>query len=237
MNVIQSNCRAQFTGQDVEFVLEVLGRKLGSAECLVRLLSDSESRDLILDDEQIFHALLERRGCLRVSSRFYFYVLVRNVFKRSDLDDRAVADYVAEVLAAFSESERSRCVLPGQDKALDYFYEMFAALQTVDDRTGFLLRAHIGNYSLFMSGVFPGRIKFRAERRGAPGLRYYEELGRIHYRLAGEHRLAQKYQLENVLRTLSERFETTRRALNDMAERLLFLGESDAGFVNFAGGN
>src|SRR6185436_14163893 len=71
MNVIQPNCRVQFTAEDVDFVLSVLGRKFGAAECLTRLLGDEDSRDLILDDEALLHALLEHRGCLRVSSRFY----------------------------------------------------------------------------------------------------------------------------------------------------------------------
>ena len=225
MKMIQPNCRVQFTALDVEFILEVLGPRLGTADCLVKLLADEDSRDLILDDETLFHALLERRGCLRVSSRFYFYVLVRHVFKRSDLDDRAVADYVAEVLAAFSESARSACVIPGQADPLDYFFEMATALRSADDRTSFLLRAHIGNHSLFLSGVFPDRIRFRAEARGFPDLKYYEELGRIHYRIAGEHRLAQRYHLEGILKTLSERFQTTRRALNDMADRLFSISD------------
>lgn len=227
MNLIQPNCRVQFTAQDVDFIVQVLGRKLGTADCLIKLLADEESRDLILDDEDVLRALLEHRGCLQVSSRFYFYVMVRHVFKRSDLTDRSVADYVAEVLAAFSESKRADCVLPGQIKSLDYFFEMVAALQKADDRTSFQLRLHIGNHSLFLAGVFPDRIRARAETRGFPDLRYYEELGRTHFRIAGEHRLAQRYHMENVLMTLSERFQATRKALNDMADRLLFVGDSD----------
>src|ERR1700688_4930694 len=101
MKLIQSNCRARFAAEDIEFILSVLGGKIGTAECLIKLLADEESRDLILDDEAIFHALLERRVCLQVTSRFYFYILVRHVFRRSDIADRAVADYVAEVLAEF----------------------------------------------------------------------------------------------------------------------------------------
>jgi len=217
----------QFTAQDVDFIVMVLGQKLGTADCLVKLLADEDSRDLILDDEALFHALLEHRGCLQVSSRFYFYVLVRHVFKRSDMDDRTVADYVAEVLAAFSEAKRSSCILPGQNNPLDYFFEMISALQTADDRTSFQLRLHIGNHSLFLAGVFPDRIRARAESRGFPSLRYYEQIGRTQYRIAGEHRLAQRYHLDNVLLTLAERFQTTRRALNNMADRLLFVGDPD----------
>jgi len=225
--MIQPNCRVQFAAEDIEFILSVLGPRLGTAQCLVKLLADEESRDLILDDEALFHALLERRGCLRVSTRFYFYILVRQVFRRSDIQDRAVADYVAEVLAEFSRTERGRCVVPGQAMPLDYFVEMLAALQTADDRTSFFLRVHIGNYSLFLSGVFPDRIRFRAEARGFPDLRYYEGLGRTQYRVASDHRLARRYALTEVLGTLSERFQASRLALNDIAERLFSIGDTD----------
>ena len=226
MKMIQPNCRAQFAAEDIEFILSVLGGKIGTAECLIQLLADEESRDLILDDDALFHALLERQGCLRVTTRFYFYILVRQVFRRSDIQDRTVADYVAEVLSEFARSERARCVLPGQANPLEYFFEMLAALKTADDRTSFFIRVYMGNYALFLSGVFPDRIRFRAEARGFPDLKYYEGLGRMQYRVASDHRLAQRYELVPILTTLSERFGATRLALNDIAERLFSLGDT-----------
>ena len=225
--MIRPNCRAQFAAEDIDFILSVLGRKISTAECLVKLLADEDSRDLILDDEALLQALLERRGCLRVSSRFYFYILVRQVLRRSGIQDRAVADYVAEVLAEFSRTERASCVVPGQAAPLDYFFDMLAALQTADERTSFLIRVHIGNHSLFLSGVFPARIRFRAERRGSPGLKYYEGLGRTNYRVASDHQLARRYEVAGIFDTLSERFETTRLALNDIADRFFSLGDSN----------
>jgi len=227
MKLIQANCRAQFAAEDIDFILSVLGPSLGSFDCLVKLLSDEESRDLILDDEALLHALLERRVCLRVSSRFYFYILVRQVFRKADIQDRTVADYVSEVLTAFAQTERSRCLVPGQPQALDYFFEMLAALKNADDRTSFFIRAHIGDYSLFLAGVFPERIRFRAEARGFPDLTYYESIGRTQYRMASDHRLAERYRVAEVMNTLSERFGTTRLALNDIAERLFSLGDPD----------
>ena len=225
MKMIQPNCRVQFAAEDIDFIVSVLGSKTGDAECLVKLLTDEESRDTILDDDDLFHALLERRGCLRVSTHFYFYVLVRQVFRRSGLNDRTVADYVAELLSEFSRVERSRCVVPGQANPLDYFFERLAALQTADDRTSFQIRVHIGNHSLFLAGVFPERIRARAERRGFPDLNYYEALGRSQFRAASDHRLAQRFNLTNIFGTLSERFATTRRALNEVSERLFSLGD------------
>jgi hypothetical protein len=224
MKVIQANCRAQFAAEDIEFVLSVLGKRIGTAECLVKLLADEDSRDLILDDEELFRALLERGGCLRVSTRFYFYVLVRHVLRQADLQDRTVADYVAEVLTEFARAERSRCLAPGQPHPLDDLFEMLAALSRADDHTSFYIRLHLGNYSLFLAGVFPERIQFRTETRGAPGLAYYEGVGRSQYRAASDHRLARRYELAEVLGTLSERFRATRAALNDISERLFWIG-------------
>lgn len=43
------NCRVQFEARDIDFIISVLGSARGTAECLVRLLSDQESRDQILD--------------------------------------------------------------------------------------------------------------------------------------------------------------------------------------------
>ena len=225
MKVIQPNCRVQFTAQDIDFILSVLRPKVGSAEGLIQLLGDEESRDLILDDETLLRAVLEHRRCLRISAHFYFYVLVRQVFRRSGLMERGVADYVAEVLTEFSRLDRTECRVNGQVQPLDYFFEMLGALQTADDITRFYIRAHIGNYSLFLSGIFPDRIRFRAELRGAPDLKYYEELGRSNYRVASDHRLARKYDLDGIFNTLAERFQTTRLALNDLGERLITLGD------------
>jgi hypothetical protein len=225
--MIQANCRIQFTGEDIDFIARTLGTDAGNTDCLIQLLTESDTRDLILDDELLFRALLEQTGCLRVSNHFYFYVLVRNVLRRAGIEDRTVADYVAEMLTEFSRIEQSRCIVPGQPNPLDYFFEMLSALRTADERTTFLLRAHIGNHSLFLSGVFPERIRFRAEAKGFPDLHYFEQLGQTNYRVASDHRLALKYDLAPIFMTLSENFEPARRALNDLSERVFSLGDND----------
>ena len=221
MKVIQPNCRVQFTAADVDFIAANLSRKTGDAECVTRLLSDPESRDAILDDESLFRAVLENRGCLTISSHLYFYILVRHVLRRSGIEDRVVADYVAEILSEYSNIERTKYRAPGQPEPLNYFFEMMMALQRADDRNNFELRAHIGNYALFITGVFPDRIRVRAEKRGFPDLRYFEGLGQASFLAASDHRLAQRYDLAAVLGTLGERFRTARQALNDLSERLL----------------
>jgi hypothetical protein len=233
MKLIQPNCRVQFTAEDIAFVVSVLGSG-SQKDHLTALLTDPESRDLILDDEAIYHALLEEGSCLRVSTHLYFYVLVRHVLKDAGVEDRNVADYVAEVLSEFLHEERTH-VMHGQ-QSLQYFFEMLAALQQVDERTRFLLRAHIGNHSLFLAGLFPERIRFRAEHKGFPDLRYYQELGRANFRVASDHRLAQRYELSSVFHTLADCFEPTRLALNDLSERVLSLGDPEVPGAYLLGG-
>ncbi len=233
MKLIKANCRVQFTAEDIQFILQTLGQSRRDENLLRQLISDEECRDLLLDDDALFRALLEQRGCLRVSHRFYFFVIVRHVLRSAGIEDRAVADYTAELLVEYSQQEAARCRLPGQPEAIEYFFEMLAALQEADDRTRFHIRAHIGNHSLFFSGVFPKRILARAERKGAPGLSYYEALGESSFRIASDHRLAARYDLAPIYSTLADNFHAAREALNDMSERLVTLGDADEGLDRF----
>ncbi|HEY1173722.1 MAG TPA: hypothetical protein VGH19_20325 [Verrucomicrobiae bacterium] len=227
MKVIRPNCRVQFTAEDIEFVLQVLSPgTTHPSPAFSSLLADEESRDQILDDERLYQAVLQGTGCLRVSAHLYFYVLVRRVLRKAGIEDRRVADYVAEVLAEFSRLERLSLQLTADFNPLEYLFEMMSALQQADERTSFLIRAHIGNHSLFLSGVFPERIRHRAEKKGFPDLSYYEGMGSSNYRVASDHRLARQYELAPVFSTLSECFHETRAALNDLAERMLHLGEN-----------
>jgi hypothetical protein len=232
MRIIHANCRSQFTAADMDFITLTLGKNRQAAGFLASLLADGEMRDLILDDETLFRVLLEQRGCGRVSPHFYFYVLVRHVLRESGLGDRSVADYVAEMLMEFSRQEGTRLILRGQLQPMDYFFEMLTALQTADDYTAFCLRAYIANHSLFFSGVFPERIRARAERRGLPGLRYYQEMGRASFRAASHHRLASEFDLVPIFDTLSERFEPIRLALNGLAARVFSVGDPDCRFLS-----
>ena len=227
--LIQPNCRIQFTADDLDFITSTLGKQEKDRDVLPRLLADEETRDMILDDEQLFRALLENHGCLRVSNRLYFYVIVRNVLRKAGVEDRGVADYTAELLAQYSQQDRTRCRVPGHEEPLDYFFEMLAALQNADERNSFYLRAHIGNHSLFLSGLFPQRIRYRAEKKGFPDLRYYEALGQSSFKIASDHRLAERYDLAPIYATLANRFQETRQALNDMTERIVSLGDIDSG--------
>jgi hypothetical protein len=86
----------------------------------------------------------------------------------------------------------------------------------------FLLRAHLGEYALWLSGLFPDYITARVQRRGAPGLGYYEELGASGYRSAADHRDAERNGLDRVYRSCAATFTGLRVALNRVSDRHLF---------------
>ncbi len=221
MKVIRANCRAQFTAEDLAFVAAVLGGPAGQSDAVVRLLADPETRDLVLDDHALFQALLEQPVCLRVSTHFYFYILVRQVLRRAGLEDRSVADYLAALLAEYAQAGRTHGPDPNQEIPWDSCFEMLAALEKVDDQVAFHIRAHLGNHTLFLTGIFPQYLQWRRERRAAPDLAYYEGVGQASFRAASGHRLAQRYELAPIFDTLADQFRATRRALNDLSDRLL----------------
>lgn len=228
MTVIRPHCRAHFTASDVTFILEALGRHPSDLDALRQLLADDASRDLLLDSPALYTAVLEGAGCLSISPHLYFYVLVRHVLLEAGVQHREVADYVAEVLAEFTRTDRTRARLPGEPQPLEYFYEMLAALPRVDPRQAFALRTHIGNQALYYSGLFNERIAQRARRKGFPDVGYYEGIGEANFAAASQDRWAARLGLSELLALLAAAFHRTRMALNELAERLLSLGDDGA---------
>src|SRR5439155_140381 len=82
----------------------------------------------------------------------------------------------------------------------------------------FLLRAHIGNYSLFISGIFHENAQRRRDR-GGPDLKFYEQVGRTNYQLVAGHEVARRCELDDVFEGLAERFHDVRLALNELSDR------------------
>jgi hypothetical protein len=121
---------------------------LQEGKSLVELLTDIETRDQILDHEELVRAVLEKPGNLTISPQFYFYILARLVLKRSGIDDRALTDYVAALLEKFSQIRQMSA--PVQNLETRYLSDLLMALKTASPYETFLIRAHVGNYALFI---------------------------------------------------------------------------------------
>jgi hypothetical protein len=190
-------------------------------------LSDAETRDSILDHPRLVDAILSSAGHLRISSQFYFYVLARHVLQQAGIGDRKLCDYVASLLETFSRANRLEApdkIDPPQARAHEYISDMLIALTRATPEQAFLLRAHVGNYSLFISGIFHENTQ-RRSLRGAPDIEFYEQVGRTNYQLVAAHETARRCELNDVFSGLADRFHDVRLALNELSDRLLNLDE------------
>ena len=222
--MIRANCRARFTAADFDFIVRTLSRSRGDSVSLVDLLSDSETRDSILDHPRLVETILSNAGHLRISSQFYFYVLARYVLQQAGIADRKLSDYVGSLLETFSRTNRLEAPDKIDNHAHEYISDMLIALRRVSPEQAFLLRAHIGNYSLFITGIFHENTQ-RRSLRGAPDIEFYEQIGRTNYQLVASHETARRCELNDVFLGLANRFHDVRLALNDLSDRLLHFDE------------
>lgn len=222
--MIRANCRARFTAADFDFIVRTLARSQTDRVSLVDLLSDVETRDSILDHPRLVEAILNNCGHLRISSQFYFYVLARHVLQQGGIGDRKLCDYVASLLETFSRASQLQISEGIGERVEQYIHEILIALTRATPEQAFLLRAHIGNYSLFISGIFHENAQ-RRSLRGGPDLEFYEQVGRTNYQLVASHAVARRCELDDVFEGLADRFRDVRLALNQLSEQLLNLDD------------
>jgi hypothetical protein len=222
--MIRANCRARFTAADFDFIVRTLARSQTDQVSLVDLLSDVETRDSILDHPRLVDAILNNCGHLRISSQFYFYVLARHVLQQVGIGDRKLCDYVASLLEAFSRANRLQVSGEIDHRAQEYISDMLIALTRANPEQAFLLRAHIGNYSLFISGIFHENTQ-RRSLRGGPDIEFYEQVGRTNYQLVASHAAARRCELDDIFEGLADRFRDVRIALNQLSDQLLNLDD------------
>ncbi|MDQ2824027.1 MAG: hypothetical protein M3R29_01070 [Verrucomicrobiota bacterium] len=222
--MIRANCRARFTAADFDFVVRTLARSQTDHVSLVDLLSDADTRDSVLDHPRLIDAILSHAGHLRISSHFYFYVLARHVLQQAGIVDRKLCDYVASLLEAFSRASLLCAPHATGDFVQQYISDMLIALQRVTPEQAFLLRAHVGNYSLFVSGVLHENTQ-RRRLRGGPDIKFYEQVGRTNFQLVASHATARRCELDDVFEELANRFRDVRLALNRLSDQLLNLDD------------
>jgi hypothetical protein len=220
--MILANARQGLTRDDAQFAARLLAR--GSGEELDRLerrITD-EGIDAILDDPRLPGALLRMPQGAHASFSLFAYVIVRHALSGVGVADRGMSDYVASLIMHFGFRDRARRIAPSDDQTYDGLVDLCADLNDRDPRRAFLVRTHLGNYALWLCGLFPDYIEQRHHRRGGPDLEYYEEMGRRGFQLAADHRIAEQHGLATLYATAAERFGLLRIALNNVSDALLF---------------
>jgi hypothetical protein len=164
--MILANVRQHLTRDDAQLALRLIAR--GSSEAIDESETTLRERglDALLDDPRLLHGLLAARQGAHASLPLFAYVVVRHALRDVGEGDRLLADYVASVLLHFGLGARATRVGDADDETYTTLAEILAAVETADAPRGLLVRAHLGNYALWMSGIFPDHIETRRWRRG-----------------------------------------------------------------------
>jgi len=162
----------------------------------------------------------------------YFLQVVRQSFWQVGIYDSAVAQYVAEVMTEFARSDNLYQVRYSSGRKIDSVVEMLARETAVPaDEAAVLrlrmLRKYVGDYALFMSGVFRKYI----EGKGA--LDYYMQEGSRSYRTVSELDLALYRTGYYLYEELSTKFEFYSGALDFMRKTHFAVAPGEDPFAGF----
>ncbi len=220
--MITANVRSRLTREDVALALALIAQ--GGADDRERGEATLREHGLdgLLDDPGLLRGLLQTPRGAHASMPLFAYVAVRHALMQTGERERVLADYAAAVLMHFGLRDRANRVADADDETFDTLVALLAAADGPDPRRAFLVRAHLGNYALWLSGMFPDHITYRQWRRGGPTLDYFERMGRRGFELAAEHRLASEHGLAPTFTLAAERFPAMRLAFNRLSDALLF---------------
>lgn len=220
--MILANTRQHLTRHDAQLAMRILARGSDTemSELESRLANDGI--DAILDDAALPIALVRSSSGAHASMPLFTYVMVRHALRRLGEGDRSLADYLAALVVHFGIRDRSARVGESDDQTYAALTDLLHDVNDPDARRSFLVRAHLGNYALWLSGIFPDYVEHRRWNRGGPQLDYYEEMGRRGFQLAAEHRLAEEHGLTALYAAAADRFGLLRLALNSLSDWLFF---------------
>ncbi len=217
---MRARSRASLTPADMEFILNALDRKDRKKSAIIELMSEEDFLDHLLDRNELFDQVVRDDEFTRISPFLYFYVVTRRGLRDSGIENRRVSDYIATILVEFVARERLYRISIAHDEIFHYVVDMLGYLDRTDPWGRFLVRTHIGNFSLFLLGFFIDFIETNHQfRRCLQGVNYYEDMGSSNYRLAAKSRFAEEFDLVDVLEEMGEKFHLIRRVLNDLTVR------------------
>ena len=155
--------------------------------------------------------------------RAFFDRALRASFHDLALGNDPASPYLADLLTRFARTENlfpRGTAVPRLETVVDMLLEIQHVWR--DDTPDFRpehevnVRRHIGDYTLFMTGLFPERVHRTAS------MSYYVSEGKRAYRFVSEHDRARGADPRAPYRRLAERFEGYMRAL-DYARRAYFV--------------
>lgn len=207
--------------RDIHFLMTGFPGNAGRENSGLDIVCVPQTLETVVESRSVFERITSTGGgMLDVSPFLLFNVLLRERFSGSvQFRSRRIMNYLANVLSLFVRNERVyRYRL--EESAFEYITDMQIEMQRLDSNHRFLLSTHIGNYCLFLTGLFSGWLENPYRRRSIDS-RYYINQGQAHYDLAASSVLAEQYSLREVLYGLAGRFEEYRAGLSSIAHEYL----------------
>jgi hypothetical protein len=224
--MIRPDTRSRLTANDLHVMVLLLSRGSAVERRRWERRLATEGPDALLDEPALAERLLAVRTLLVPSDHLFLYVMVRHTLRRAGVEERELADYLAALLIAFGQRDRAFRPDWNDDQRHRYLADIVQDAEASHGDRRFRVLAHLGNYALWLAGIFPDYIAARQLRKGGPDVSYYESLGSRGYGLASDHALADTYGLEEVFRLAAERFRTVRAALNGVSDQVFFPGHA-----------
>ena len=176
---------------------------------------------------------MERSGSPPALRSFFDRVVCRS-FGDLTIRDEQAADYLADLLTRFARTENLYLISRVTGGRLEAVADLLLEVQRswdlesphFDPAQERELRRHIGDYALFMTGLFRERVE------GLSCTGYYIREGKRAYRFVSEHDRAGARPHAWLFRTLSDRFEGFAGALSYM-RKVYFRPELDLPSVPF----
>lgn len=157
----------------------------------------------------------------------FFQQAVRNSYEgKLGLNDPDVTAYVAHLLCEFSASDKLYSVRDETGNPIDELEEMVEASDPVNGlATSFdeerALRKHIGDYALFVAGMYPEAMgSNRRRRRHQPSLGELIHVGKQSYYIVSQFNLFEYEQEAPLFARLSDGFERCILGLTLVREEL-----------------
>lgn len=219
--MILPNVRASFGREEAAWLLGLLSEGDPREERRWGSVLSERGLDPLLDDPRILEGILEQPRLHPLPAGLVLYVMLRHTLLGMGIESRLLADYVAALVLEFGQGRRPFRIAEYDDKEYFYLVDILEDLGEASGRRAFLLRAHLGNFALWLSGLFPDHVSHREHRKGGPGLDYYEEMGQTGYAMAADDPHARHESLDALYRDAAETFGPVRRALNAFSDRYL----------------
>ncbi len=190
--MITPMCRSLITQHDVDYIAAVVSKKESDRDLIASLLWDNGSRDVILDNDNLYRSISSQSAdTVRISMELSFYVLCRHELKICGIDDRQIADYTASILCTYTRD--TEVISYGRTWI---FRDMLERIGCVKSMGGVYETLKIATGSLFLAGIMSDYLEIKKSHKGTPATKEYENLSARYFESAAESYDAEKHQMD-----------------------------------------